>query len=73
VKESRRLDLLDRRRSSVKKSPTESVLVDLDLFCVRVLDPSWTRFSTTEGAPPAEATWTAETDPAHLGPSKRSC
>jgi len=28
----------------LKKSPTESVLVDLDLFCVRVLDPSWTRF-----------------------------
>jgi len=39
-----RLDPLDRWRSSVEKSPTESVLVDLDLFCVRVMDPSWTRF-----------------------------
>ena len=39
-----RLDPLDRWRSSVEKSPTESVLVDLDLFCVRILDPSWTRF-----------------------------
>jgi len=38
----------------LKKSPTESVLVDLDLFCIRVLDPYWTRFLYRR------RTWTAE-------------